>query len=919
MRLRPRSVRTRILLLTIVPILCLLGLYSFAATVTLGDAISLARSNTVKNATGEPTGVFLAQLEGERLLAVLYLADPTGANLANLRMQQAMTAAASVSLRKALTSGATMYDASPAEKRAIATLLADAASLPALRLEVAARAIARRAAFTAYNQLVEDADLVLDAAIREQNNAQVVAQGLAFVRMGQSEDLLGQENTLLYADVSSGRFTVADLQQFTQLVGARRVLYSQTLPDLDPQYRAYYQRDVSPQALSSLVTLENAVIRTRPGKLPLISLQAWQQAVGGVSAGLSAAGTQAANALTRQANIQARTIYLRLVLAGGVGLLAVLVSIFLSMWLGRRQVGELARLRASALDLANTSLPDMVSKLAAGEKVDLPVPPPPRTTRSREIRQVEEAFASVQQTAMAAAVGQAQLRQGISGIFRNLARRSQSLLHRQLTLLDAMERRAKDPQELDDLFRVDHLATRMRRHAESLIILSGETPARGWRHPVPMVDVLRAAVAEVEDYTRIKVTTASQASLTGPAVGDVIHIVAELAENATIYSPPQTTVTIVGGMVGQGYAIEVEDRGLGLSLTHREQLNALLSDPPAFDLSGGDQLGLFVAGQLAQRHHVRVSLRPSPYGGTTAIVLIPHTLVIPEPAPPRETSALPAGSTARASARPAIGSGAEDAVRLALRPAGDLAGTAAGSRAESAPGILAGTTAESRAGDPVASPAGATPLDRAGPLLAGLAGTGPEPAAEPPPADGTGRADGVPAGAGNGLAGQPGEVTAPQPAVAAAASPAAGDVLDSSGLPRRVRQASLAPQLRDEPARPAAPPDLRLVPGRSPEETRQTLSSLQRGWERGRSVFEPFPPGYRDSVPGPGEPGGGSGADGDSAAGDDGPEFQDGAGTGSRPGAASPDGQAGDPDGQAGDPASAGADASRGLSSQGDD
>ncbi|HEV3295384.1 MAG TPA: nitrate- and nitrite sensing domain-containing protein, partial [Streptosporangiaceae bacterium] len=642
MRLRPRSVRTRILLLTIVPILCLLGLYSFAATVTLGDAISLARSNTVKNATGEPTGLFLAQLGAERLLAVVYLADPTPANLAGLRRQEAVTAAATVSLHKALTSGATMNDASPPEKRAVGALLAGVASLPALRAEIATRTITRRDAFSAYNHLVQEADLVLSAAIRQQNNAQVVAQGLAFVQMGKSEDLLGQENVLLYADLSSGRFTAADLQDFTELVGARRLFYSQALPDLDPQYRAYYQRDVSPQALSSLVMLENAVVRsTRPGKRPPIQLLAWQQAVGGVSKGLSTAGTEAANALTRQANIEARTIYLKLVLAGGVGLLAVLLSIFMSMWLGRRQVGELARLRESALELANTSLPDVVLRLAAGEKVDLPVPAPPIVARTREIRQVEEAFATVQQTAVAAAVGQAQLRQGISGIFRNLARRSQSLLHRQLTLLDAMERRAKDPQELDDLFRVDHLATRMRRHAESLIILSGEAPARGWRHPVPMMDVLRAAVAEVEDYTRIKVTSASQASLTGPAVGDVIHIVAELAENATIYSPPQTSVTILGGMVGQGYAIEVEDRGLGLSPVHRDQLNALLADPPAFDLSGGDQLGLFVAGQLAKRHNVRVSLRPSPYGGTTAIVLIPHSLVISEPAPPRDTSALP--------------------------------------------------------------------------------------------------------------------------------------------------------------------------------------------------------------------------------------------------------------------------------------
>ncbi|HEY6276791.1 MAG TPA: nitrate- and nitrite sensing domain-containing protein [Streptosporangiaceae bacterium] len=873
MRLRPRSVRTRILLLTIVPILCLLGLYSFAATVTLGDAINLARSNTVKNATGEPTGLFLAQLEAERLLAVVYLADPTAANLASLQSQEAGTAAAAASLHQALTSGATMNDASTAEKRAIGALLAGAASLPALHAEIAARAITRRDAFAAYNRLVGDAYFVLGAVISQQNNAQVVAQALAFVHMGQSGDLLGQENALLYADLSSGRFTVSDLQQFTGLVGARRELYGQTLTELDPQYGSYYRRDVSPHALSSLVMLENAVVRyTRPGKLPPIQPQAWQQAVGGVSTGLSAAGNEAGNALTRQANNEARTIYLRLVLAGGVGMFAVLLSIFMSWWLGRRQVGELARLRESALELANTSLPDLVRRLAAGEKVDLPGPAPHKAARTREIRQVEEAFASVQQTAVASAVGQAQLRHGISDMFRNLARRSQSLLHRQLTLLDAMERRAKDPQELDDLFRVDHLATRMRRHAESLIILSGEAPARGWRHPVPMVDVLRAAVAEVEDYTRIKVTTASPASLTGPAVGDVIHIVAELAENATIYSPPQTSVTILGGMAGQGYTIEVEDRGLGLGAGHRDQLNALLADPPAFDLTGGDQLGLFVAAQLAKRHNVRVSLRPSPYGGTTAIVLIPHSLVIPGAVPPREPSALPAGSTARAIARPAIGTGYAGFLPDAGSQEEDLTGSAVGSLAGASPAIPAGSS------------------------LAGLAVSAADAAAEPP-ADEPDRAAGAAAEPGDGLGERPGESTAPQPAVAAAPGPAGDDALDSARLPRRIRQANLAPQLREGPARPATQPDLRLLTGRSPEESRQALSSIQRGWERGRSVFDPFPHGYRGSGDGTGQPADGNRtADGDSGA------TAEGAVAGGGPGP--PDGPAIDIGGNVASPAS---------------
>ena len=564
-------------------------------------------------------------------------------------------------LRSTLTSGSTASDASPTEKQAIAGLLRGIASLPSLRSQVSAQIIPSSRAFNEYNAIVQQSYRVLSAAIRQQNSAQLVAQALAFVRMGQSEDMLAQENTLLTAGQTSRQFTPADLQAFTQLVGSRRAFYNLTLPDLDPQYRAYYTHAIGPREYLALLSLENTVVSgTRPGTVPPVSPLAWQQAVGEVGTGFQAAGLQAANALTSQADSQATAAYLRLFLVGGLGLVAIAISVALGLWIGRRLVRELSSLRETALELANERLPDVVSRLAAGEEVDASAQAPPITATSDEVRQVGEAFATVQQTAVEAAVGQAKLREGISHIFRNLARRSQSLLHRQLTLLDAMERRARDPQELDDLFRVDHLATRMRRHAESLIILSGEAPARGWRNPVPLVDVLRAAVAEVEDYTRIKVSATTQASLAGPAVGDVIHMIAELAENATIYSPPQTPVSITGSVVGQGFAVEIEDRGLGMSTAHRDEINAQLENPPAFDLSGSDQLGLFVAGQLAKRQNIRISLRSSAYGGTTAIVLIPRSLVVPEGAATKDAPSLPAGTSPQGrTARHAISSARE--------------------------------------------------------------------------------------------------------------------------------------------------------------------------------------------------------------------------------------------------------------------
>src|SRR5215469_6775667 len=628
---RLRSVRKRILVLALVPVLSLFGLFVFTTSISARNALNLARVATVKDITEQPASQLLEAIDAERPLAIVYLADPSPMNRARLNLQAQKTNHAVAAMRAAVTSSATMNSATPAENQSIASLLHAFGSLTALRGQIMSLSISRTAALAAYDGIVNNAYTMLSQAIRQETDATIVTQALAFVRLGRAEDMLLQEDALLVGDLTARTFPPADRQEFIEFAGARRALFGLTLTDLDPAYRAYYTRYITPQELGALTVLENKVIRdTRPGQLPAIQPLAWQQAVLGVSAGLTRAGTQAANALAQHASNDAWSTYRGLIVVSVIGLLLVILSLIVAIFTGRSLVRELHDLRDSALDMANNKLPNVVDRLALGQAVDAPAETPQPPASTEEVRQVRDAFDAVQRTAVDAAVGQARLRQGMSDVFRNLARRSQSLLHRQLTLLDAMERRARDPQELEDLFRIDHLTTRMRRHAESLIILSGHAPARGWRNPVRMVDVLRAAVAEVEDYTRIKATAGSNAALVGPAVGDVIHLLAELAENATMFSPPNTPVTIHGDIVGQGFATEIEDRGLGLSDEQLDWINKLLENPPAFDPSSSDQLGLFVAGQLAKRHNIKISMRPSPYGGTTAIVLIPRNLVVTE-------------------------------------------------------------------------------------------------------------------------------------------------------------------------------------------------------------------------------------------------------------------------------------------------
>ena len=335
----------------------------------------------------------------------------------------------------------------------------------------------------------------------------------------------------------------------------------------------------------------------------------------------------------------------RLWVVSAVGVAGLILTLLVTILLGRSINRRLTELRKSALTLAQEQLPAVVARLRRGESVDVAAEAPPIRVGSDEIGQVGQAIDAVRQTAIRSAIDEASIRQGVNDMFRNLARRNQSLLQRQLSVLDDMERRAADPDVLEDLFKMDHLTTRMRRHAEGLIILSGAPPGRSWSAPVKLIDVMRGAVAEVEDYARVTVATQAQTALAGSAVTDVIHLLAELIENATSLSPPFTQVRVGGESVANGFAIEIEDRGLGMTPQRLAELNDRLANPPDLNPANTEQLGLFVVGQLARRHRISVVLRPSPYGGTTAVVLIPRDLIVDE-----GPAALSAGGAALAGA-----------------------------------------------------------------------------------------------------------------------------------------------------------------------------------------------------------------------------------------------------------------------------
>ncbi|MBO1417066.1 sensor histidine kinase KdpD [Streptomyces sp. FH025] len=335
-----------------------------------------------------------------------------------------------------------------------------------------------------------------------------------------------------------------------------------------------------------------------------------------------------------------------LLIGTAVVAVVVLVSLVRGVRAARALAARLAGLRADTITLAQQEIPEVVDRLRAGEAVPTPPAWSPSRRLGDEVQQTSDGLAAVRQAAVAAIVHQAQGREGTKKVFLNIARRTQILIHRQISMLDALEREHEEPELLRELFAVDHLATRMRRNAENLVILGGALPARRWRNAVPVVNVLRSAVSETENYARVVVQGVPRASLSGQAVADVIHLVAELIENGTTFSPPYTQVQVSAQEVPKGLAVEVEDRGLGMTEEEYERLNEYLANPPELDVSAlGDdlRLGLFVVARLAARHDIQVTLRPSPYGGTRAVVLVPSVL-LEQAEQPAAVPGLPSGA-----------------------------------------------------------------------------------------------------------------------------------------------------------------------------------------------------------------------------------------------------------------------------------
>jgi hypothetical protein len=427
--------------------------------------------------------------------------------------------------------------------------------------------------------------------------------------------------------VVAGPLSPTDQLTVAQLVGGYRNQLNAVASRFTPTETGRYTALINSPAWRLTTSAEDSLASTGALNVPMAD---WLNAENQVSTQLLALWGehfQYAESLAQAAATRSLT---QSILAGSGVLVLAVLAFLIAVRLANALVRRLRRLRSRTLEVADEQLPAMVRRLHQGERVDIEAEMVLLDEGTDEVGQVAEAFGTAQRTAILATMAEVRARDGINNVFLDIAHRSQIVVHRQLEVLDLAESKQDNAEHLELLFQLDHLATHARRNAENLLILAGGQPGRKWRKPVALEDIVRSSVSETEDFTRVSAIRLPSVRVFGGVVADLIHLLAELVENATTFSPPDSVVSVHGNLVGKGVVVEIDDQGLGIQSEEREQLNERLHNPPDFQemaLAGQRRLGLFVVGQLAQRHGITVSLLDSAYGGIKAIVLIPTDVI----------------------------------------------------------------------------------------------------------------------------------------------------------------------------------------------------------------------------------------------------------------------------------------------------
>jgi len=448
-----------------------------------------------------------------------------------------------------------------------------------------------------------------------------------------------QERVFLHGVFSAGGFRAGEFSEFLTIIAARDLFLTELDEFASPATAAAMAKLLNSENATRARAWERMALRSGDGKTLLVSPQSWWSTLATVLDDLTRLAqqvgedTQARSATLRQ-QATVRTTLLAIVV-----LLCLVGSVFLATAGTRSLAGPLATLAGEANRLARERLPEAVRRAAASDTAEPPGPVPVAPGATDEVRQVADAFELVQETAYSLATEQANLRRTSAESLANLGHRNQNLLRRQLGFITRLEREESDPTGLANLFELDHLATRMRRNAESLLVLVGAASPRQWSGQLPLTDVIRAAVSEVEEYRRVILRRMDDAMVHGWVASGLAHMLAELIENGLAFSPPDVEVEIHGRLLAGGYLIAICDQGVGMNEDELHRANLRLGGGGDFLTAPARFLGHYVVGRLAAEMGVQVRVMPSPVTGVTARIHLPAG-ILADPAP---VVAAPAG------------------------------------------------------------------------------------------------------------------------------------------------------------------------------------------------------------------------------------------------------------------------------------
>ncbi|MFD7132342.1 nitrate- and nitrite sensing domain-containing protein, partial [Streptomyces sp. NPDC059894] len=634
-RRRLGSIRLSLILLALVPGVTLTAMWGVTTIQMFSEGLRLRAQTELSRSTGAMGTEATLALQRERSLSAVWLADPDGSR-APLEAQRRRTDAAVAQL---VTQADDIQQAPARVRDRMYSVVASVGSLEYYRGQVDDPVdITAAQALDQYTSIIDD-QIHAFQELSQVDDGDLTSRAGPLVALEHAAELVSEEDLYLTLAGPERRMDEEQWAAFAETVHARRwIVRDQIVPLLTGDAKTRTERILRSKEWRTLEAVEDEVLAARANRrgngdiaLPDVRKE-WRAALTEVSDQYAELIRQQTTALLRASADEARALLVTAASLSAGGLVALLLCVGMSWRITRSLLRRLRGLRRATLSLAHDRLPDVVARLDRGETVDVDSATPPLDYGGDELGQVAAAFNTAQRTAVHTAVELADTRRGFQKVILGIARQSQNLVNLQLSKLDALERRHQDPEVLNGLYELDSTASQLRRYEENLVIISGGRPGRSWSEPVALIDILRSAVGEVAEYRRVEVRTEEEVSVAPPAVADLIHLLAELIDNATSYSAAPSPVVVRAALVARGLAIEVEDRGLGLSEEDYASFNAQLAVSPQFDvmaLADDLRLGMFVIARLATRHGIAVTLRDSPYGGTTAIVLVPHDIVVP--------------------------------------------------------------------------------------------------------------------------------------------------------------------------------------------------------------------------------------------------------------------------------------------------